>query len=44
MTRPGIIYSEVANITQQLVASSQEPSIERIRLRLQTGRIDFIDE
>ena len=42
MTRPGITYSEVANITQQLVASSQEPSIERIRL--QTGRIDFIDE
>lgn len=37
MTRTGVTYSEVANIAQQLVASGQEPSIERIRIRLQTG-------
>lgn len=37
MTRPGVTYFDVANIAQQLIASGQEPSIERIRIQLKTG-------
>lgn len=37
MTRPGVTYFDVANVAQQLIASGQEPSIERIRIQLKTG-------
>jgi len=37
MTRPGVTYLDVANVAQQLIASGQEPSIERIRIQLKTG-------
>jgi chromosome segregation ATPase len=37
MTRPGVTYFDVVNVAQQLIASGQEPSIERIRIQLKTG-------
>ncbi len=37
MSRPGVTYLDVAHAAQQVMASGQEPTIERIRAQLKTG-------
>lgn len=37
MTRPGVTYFEVATAAQEIIASGDEPTIERIRAKLKTG-------